>query len=126
MNNTFTFTFVWDESKAEEAMWRLWDEYGENFLDEKPYAYFYDIIDAVIYSAIFCKLVEKLTLKIVAAAASHGINHDTTITPSDMDEGTPLSIILQGISGKQLKTMRKQVLTKYKEKLIDEMNAEEE
>ncbi len=104
MNYNFTFTFVWDESKADDAMERLWDEYGENFLDEKPYAYFYDIFYSVIYSAIF----------------------DTTITPSDMDEGTPLSIILRGISGQQLKTMRKQVLTKYKEKLIDEMNAEEE
>lgn len=104
MNYTFTFTFVWDESKAEDAMERLWDEYSENFLDEKPYAYFYDIIDSVIYSAIF----------------------DTTITPSDMNDGTPLSIITQCVSGEQLKKMRKQVLTKYKEKLIEEMEEEEE
>ncbi len=104
MNYNFTFTFVWDESKAEDAMERLWDEYGENFLGEQPYAYFYDIIDSVIYSAIF----------------------DTDITISDMDDGTPLSTIIQCVSGEQLKCMRKQVLTKYKEKLIEEMNAEEE
>ncbi len=92
--------FIWDDSKVEDTVKILWEDFGASFLDERTASDFYEIIDAAIYSAIF----------------------ETNITQYTIIDHPPLTDILKCISEEQLKEMRKQVLTKYKRVLIEMIN----